>query len=218
MSTVKCGEWSNELAESARRGAGPSEGLSAHLSDCGRCGERWEAERTLSAELRRLRLAHAGERSQDVWRRRLMAEFAPLERSQSRSWFRWAWVPASVALLVVASVQVWLGMPGRNVPAQLSVESEDFAGAGFLDIDEENGFIPVPYALPLATGESVRIVRRELNGAELVRMGIDLPGGYAGGLADDFEADIVLGEDELPRAVQLVSYPELRFQTGEQLQ
>jgi hypothetical protein len=209
MSTVNCGEWSNELAECARRGAGPSERLSAHLSDCGRCGERWEAERTLSAELRRLRLAHAGERSEDVWRRRLMAEFAPLERSQSRPWFRWAWVPASVALLVVASVQVWLGMPGRNVPAQLSVESEDFAGAGFVDIDEENGFIPVPYALPLATGESVRIVRREMNGAELVRMGIDLPGGYADGLADDFEANVVLGEDELPRAVQLVSYPEL---------
>jgi hypothetical protein len=100
-------------------------------------------------------------------------------------------------------------MPGRNVPAQRSVQSEDLAGAGFLDIGEANGFIPVPYALPLATGESVRIVRRELNGAELVRMGIDLPGAYAGDLADDFEADIVLGEDELPRAVQLVSYPEL---------
>jgi hypothetical protein len=138
-----------------------------------------------------------------------MAEFARLERSQSRSWFRWAWVPASVALLVVASVQGWLGMPGRNVPAQPSVESEDFAGAGFVEIDEENGFIPVPYALPLATGESVRIVRRELNGAELVRMGIDLPGGFADDLTDDFEADVVLGEDELPRAVQLVSYPEL---------
>jgi hypothetical protein len=78
-----------------------------------------------------------------------------------------------------------------------------------VDTDEDNGFIPVPYALPLATGESVRIVRRELNGAELVRMGIDLPGAYAADLSDDFEADVVVGEDELPRAVQLVSYPDL---------
>jgi hypothetical protein len=209
MSTGNCGEWLNQLAECARRGAEPSGRLSAHLSECARCGERWEAEQALSAELRELRLACAGERSADVWRRRLMAEFARLEPSSSRSWFRWAWIPASAALLVVASVQVWLGMPGRNVPAQRSVQSEDLAGAGFLDIGEANGFIPVPYALPLATGESVRIVRRELNGAELVRMGIDLPGAYAGDLADDFEADIVLGEDELPRAVQLVSYPEL---------
>jgi hypothetical protein len=63
--------------------------------------------------------------------------------------------------------------------------------------------------LPLATGESVRVVRQQLNGAELVRMGIDLPGAYAADLADDFEADVMLGEDDLPRAVQLVSYPEL---------
>jgi len=138
-----------------------------------------------------------------------MAEFARLEHSSSRSWFRWAWIPASAALLAAALVQVWLVMPGRNVPAQLSVQTEDLASAGFADIEEENGFIPVPYALPLASGESVRVVRRELNGADLVRMGIDLPGAYAGDLADDFEADIVLGEDELPRAVQLVSYPEL---------
>jgi hypothetical protein len=40
-------------------------------------------------------------------------------------------------------------------------------------------------------------------------MGIDLPGAYAADLADDFEADVVVGEDELPRAVQLVSYPDL---------
>ena len=149
------------------------------------------------------------QRSRDVWRRRLMAEFAGLERSSSRSRFRWAWIPASAALLAAASVQVWLGMPGRSVPARISVQSEDIASAGLVDTDEDNGFIPVPYALPLATGESVRIVRRELNGAELVRMGIDLPGAYAADLSDDFEADVVVGEDELPRAVQLVSYPDL---------
>src|ERR1035441_2763191 len=95
MNTVNCGEWSNELDECARRGARPSKRLSAHLSDCGRCGERWEAARTLNAELRKLRLARSGERSQDVWRRRLMAEFARLERSQSRSWFRWAWASST---------------------------------------------------------------------------------------------------------------------------
>jgi hypothetical protein len=138
-----------------------------------------------------------------------MAEFAGLEHSSSRSRLRWAWIPASAALLAAASVQVWLGMPGRSVPARISVQSEDIASAGLVDTDEDNGFIPVPYALPLATGESVRIVRRELNGAELVRMGIDLPGAYAADLADDFEADVVVGEDELPRAVQLVSYPDL---------
>jgi hypothetical protein len=156
-----------------------------------------------------LRLSLAGQRSPDVWRRRLMAEFGRLEHASSRSWFRWAWVPASAALLVAASLQIWLGMPGRDAPVRASVQSEDLAVVGSAETSEDNGFIPVPYALPLATGESVRIVRRQLNGAELVRMGIDLPGAYAADLADDFEADVVLGEDELPRAVQLVSSPEL---------
>ena len=209
MSTENCGEWLDELAECARRGGGPSGRLRAHLSNCARCGERWEAERALSAELRELRMSSAGQRSGDVWRRRLMAEFARLEISSSRSWLRWAWIPASAALLAAAFVQIWLGMPGRSIPAQASVQTEGVASAVSFDIAEDNGFIPVPYALPLAMGESVRIVRQELNGAELVRMGIDLPGAYSADLADDFEADVMLGEDDSPRAVQLVDYPGL---------
>jgi hypothetical protein len=209
MNTGNCGEWRNALAECARRSVEPSGRLRAHLADCAPCGERWEAERMLSAELREWRMAHAGERSGDLWRRRLMAEFALAPRSPARPWFRWAWVPAAAALLLAAAAQVWLGMPGRDAPARFSVVSEGVTSAGFAGIDEENGFIPVPYALPLATGESVRIVRRELNGAELVRMGIEPPDAYAGDLSDDFEANIVLGEDELPRAVQLVNYPDL---------
>jgi hypothetical protein len=154
-------------------------------------------------------MASVGQRSGDVWRRRLMAEFGSLELSSSRSWLRWAWIPASAALFVAASVQIWLGMPGRNVPAQIVAQNEDVTSVVSFGPGDDSGFIPVPYALPLATGESVRVVRQELNGAELVRMGIDLPGAYAADLADDFEADVLLGEDDLPRAVQLVSYPEL---------
>jgi len=154
-------------------------------------------------------MASEGQRSGDVWRRRLMAEFAGLELSSSRPLLRWAWIPASAALLVAASVQIWLGMPARDVPAKVAAQSEGVASAVSFGTGEDSGFIPVPYALPLATGESVRVVRRELNGAELVRMGIDLPGAFAADLADDFEADVMLGEDDLPRAVQLVSYPEL---------
>lgn len=209
MNGERCGKFRNELAECARRGVEPSGRLRAHLADCAPCDERLEAERALSAELGALRLSLDGQGSPDVWRRRLMAEFSRLEHSSTRSWLRWAWVPASAALLVAASLQIWLGMPARNAPVRASVQSEDLAGAASTETAEDNGFIPVPYALPLATGESVRIVRRQLNGAELVRMGIDLPGTYAADLADDFEADVVLGEDELPRAVQLVSSPGL---------
>ena len=75
MSTLSCRDLANELTERARRGAALSGRLSAHLSDCRQCRERWEAERALSAEMRNLRLAFAGERSPDSRRRQLMAEF-----------------------------------------------------------------------------------------------------------------------------------------------
>lgn len=209
MSEENCGEWRNELAECARRGVEPSGRLWAHLSNCAPCAAHWEAERALSAEFGSLRLSLAGLRSPDVWRRRLMAEFGRLQELSAPSRLRWAWIPASAALMVVASLQIWLGAPGRNAVPRVAVQSQDLAVAGPQETIDDNGFIPVPYALPLATGESVRVVRQELNGADLVRMGIDLPGAYAADLADDFEANVLLGEDELPRAVQLVSYPDL---------
>ncbi len=205
---MSCRELEKELAESARLGAALSGRLSAHLPDCRQCRERWEAERALSEEMGKLRLAVAGERSPDWRRRQLMAEFSSLERARLRSWFRWAWIPAAAALLVAVSVQTWRGGPSGNVAGQSAPAGEEFVEFGSGDISEENGFIPVPYAPPLATGESVRIVRRAVNRAELAGMGIDFPGGYADGPDADFEADVVLGEDELPRAVQLVGYAE----------
>ena len=155
MSREDCGEWREELSECARGGAGASPRLGAHLSECAACMGRWDAERRLSAELRELREARAGERSDDVWRRRLMAEFARFERIPARPWLRWAWAPASAALVLMASLQVWLGAPGPVV-RQAFVQYEEVAGSPSGDVDEDSGFIPVPYALPLATGESVR--------------------------------------------------------------
>lgn len=209
MSTVSCRELANELTDCARRGATLTARLSVHLPDCRQCRERWEAELALSAEMRKLRLALAGERSPDWRRRQLIAEFSSMERARPRSWFRWAWIPAAAALVVVASFQVWRGSsPSENAGGQFALPGGEIAESGSAEISEENGFIPVPYAPPLATGESVRIERRAVNRAELIRMGIDLPGGYADSVDDDFEADVVFGEDELPRAVQLVGYAE----------
>ncbi|HUP04942.1 MAG TPA: hypothetical protein VMU19_13190 [Bryobacteraceae bacterium] len=205
MKTEDCGKWRDALSESARSGEQPGGRLNAHLAVCPSCAERWNSERALSAELRELRAALAGERSADVWRLRLMAEFARMERPSARPWLRWAWVPACAALLMAAGAQLWLSMPGRGSAAKLEAKVQTAAAVSAPDADEDNGFIPVPYALPLAAGESVRVVRRELNGADLVRMGIDVPSAYAADLSNDFEANVVLGEDDLPRAVQLVT-------------
>jgi hypothetical protein len=152
--------------------------------------------------MRHLRLAFAQERSPRARRVRLLAEFDRLHRPAGRVWHRWAWGAAAAALLAVAFLQVRREAPGPvRVPEQ-QVRGDTVASA---ELDEDSGFIPVPYTPPLAAGESVRILRTELNGAELAGMGIDLPGGYS----DDFDADVVLGEDGLPRAVHLLGYEEL---------
>jgi hypothetical protein len=202
---VDCQQWTDELVECARRGAGPSPRLGAHLRDCPLCRERWNAEEGLQAPLRKLRVVLARERSPEIRRQQLLEEFARLERPQPLVWFGWAWGAAITALVAVALLQVGRVLPGRYaVLAPASIDAEDFVGAGFVEISEENGFVLVPYTRPLAAGESVRVVRQELNGAELVRMGIDFPGAYG----HSFDADVVLGEDGLPRAVHVVGYQE----------
>jgi hypothetical protein len=199
---LDCREWIDEAVECARRGAAPSEHLGAHLAQCPSCRERWEAEQSLGPAMRNLRLALAHERSPRARGRQLLAEFDRLRRPPRRFRYRWAWGAVAAALLIAAFLQVRQETPGPNpVPAQ-QLRGDAVASA---DIDDEGGFIPVPYTPPLAAGESVRIVRQELNGAELARMGIDVPGGYG----DDFDADVVLGGDGMPRAVHLVGYEEL---------
>jgi hypothetical protein len=196
MKESDCREWIDELVECARRGAVPSARLSAHLWDCRRCAEQWSAQRSLSGAMLDLRLALAAEQSPESRRRQLMAEFDRLHRLQSHAWLRWAWVAAAALLLAVGVVQLWRTLPGRTaVPPPPSI-----ASATLIEEDEESGFVPVPYTLPLAPGESVRIVRRDLNGAELARMGFELPGVYG----NDLEADVMLGEDGIPRAVHLI--------------
>ena len=194
---MECREWTEELVECARRGVGPSASLVAHLAVCPHCRERWNAERVLSLAVGRLRLALATERSPESRRGELMEAFSVAMRP--RRSLRWAWGAAAAAVLFAA---VWF--PAHNAAAPDRRANEEVVTAALVDTDEESGFIPVPYSPPPAVGESIAIVRRELDGAELARMGIDLP--FAD--PDGFDAEIVLGEDGVPRAVRLAGYEE----------
>ena len=74
----------------------------------------------------------------------------------------------------------------------------------FADVSGESELVPVAFSQPLEAGESVRVVREELDGVELAAMGIDPPAGFGNSIA----ADVVLGEDGLPRAVRFLDYDE----------
>jgi hypothetical protein len=142
--------------------------------------------------MRNLRLALEGERPLVFQQIRLLEEFDERRRRKRRTApLRWAW-SAAAALLLAAVIGVW--RPGPPLAA---------GGADSTEALED--FVPVPFSPPLATGESVQVVRLELTGAELARMGIELPGGYG----EEFDADVVLSEDGLPRAVRLLEFDEL---------
>jgi anti-sigma factor RsiW len=185
------------LTECARRGERLPEHLEAHLRQCPRCLDHWAAEESLGQPFRKLRQALAGEHSPASRRRQLMEEFDRMHRPSRAFRLRWAWAAAAAVLAAVLVMET-----GRIPVGPVAPDSGEFAIAGFPDVSEDNGFVPVAYSEPLAAGESVRVVHDELDGAELAAMGIDVPGAFG----NVIDADIVLGEDGLPRAVRLSDY------------
>ncbi len=76
-----------------------------------------------------------------------------------------------------------------------------------LDTDwSAEGFVPVPFVPPLASGEFVKVIHANLQPSDFARMGIDLDTASA----NLIPADVLLGEDDSPRAVR-VSGEELNF-------
>lgn len=109
---------------------------------------------------------------------------------------------AAVLLLAIALGRAW-----RN-DRVADANSIEISGNSHADSDavpdlsrgtEDDDFLPVPYAPPLATGEFIRVVRTELRPIALARMGIDVDS-----YLDEIAAEVVLGEDGFPRAVRLL--------------
>jgi hypothetical protein len=130
-----------------------------------------------------------------VRREQLMREFERAHAGGLHAFWRWALNAAAILLVVLALVHDWRNhghSPGKA--AQQQAESVgDFSS-------DESGFVSVPYALPLAMGEFVRVVRTQLDPAALADLGWDIEA------ADGAEipADVLLGEDGLPRGVRVL--------------
>jgi len=216
---MTCSEWTKELVEYARRHgihAQPDRALRSHLAVCTHCSERWEAELQLTAQFRSMRVQAAALRSLDSFgvekrRESLMRDFARLHRRPvvlSGSVQSWVWTLAAAAALLVA---VFVGheagkrtsrgttSPGtrtHEVRAEQTVIYEASSDASALSSDD---FIAVPYTPPLAPGEMVRVVHADFYPEALASMGVEVDPSWAGVLP----ADVVVGEDGLPRAVRI---------------
>ncbi len=161
-------------------------------------------EEMLREPIRGLRVVLAEKRSPEIRRQQLVAEFVRLHRRPS-GWLAWTTGAAAAVLLAIAVTLVWQGAPESSQRADIEAAQPGIWNEVLDGSTDENGFAPLPYAMPLATGECVRVVRTDVSGAALARMGLDLPWGYE----NDFDVDILLGDDGFPRAVRMVGNTEL---------
>ena len=194
---MDCREWISEVVNNARAGRAPGAALREHLDDCPRCAERWREERILTREMQILADRVAGRRSPARVRESVERAFERHCRIVRARRTALVFATAAAVVMVLAlSVVWWKGMsPAEPRTAAQTIGSEFGADAGF---------VPVPGALPLAEGEFVSVERTELDGAALARMGLPLRETDADGVV----ADVVSGEDGLPRAVRLEADPE----------
>ena len=70
------------------------------------------------------------------------------------------------------------------------------------DGNEAEPFTPIPYTVPLRSGENGTVVRTNVSAAELMADGFRLP---AGDGAQESPADVLLGEDGRQIAIRLVT-------------
>jgi hypothetical protein len=192
---MDCSSATENLVECARRRGTPGSELAAHLRGCGNCRERWEAEWSLTGELKALRQETASARMPAAARADLMSRFeaqgkvTPIRRASGMD-RRWLW-PAAAAAMLVVSVAVF--RPFVTPAIQPPAASEEQT------IFEADGYMPVPYAPPLAPGELLQQVHADLEPAELVSLGVDVDPT----LNAELPADLLLGQDGLPRAIRL---------------
>lgn len=200
---MNCADRQVELVECARRGVDPGRELGWHITSCQKCAERWDSERQLTEQFRSMRLRAAALMAHDTQRDVLMHDFAEMHRPAPIR--RWVFaVGMAAALLAAVLVGHIAGTHSRPAPAARGHAAPD-GQTVFYDASTDasslsnDDFIAVPFMPPLAQGELIRVVHADLHPEALARMGIDVDPEWA----SEIPADIVVGEDGIPRAVRI---------------
>jgi hypothetical protein len=203
---LTCKQWTAELVDCARRAGRerqPGRELRAHLAACERCSERWDAEILLTSHLSAIRNRTAAFCSHEGQGAALMRDFVRMHKVRvirSRGM-----ALGAAAALVLAVVLGHMAGQAHRKPVHQARQQPSFyeSGGDVLSTDasalSSDDFVAVPYTPPLAQGEMVRVVHAELYPDALASMGVQVDPAYA----DRLPADVVVGEDGLPRAVRI---------------
>jgi len=210
---MNCTAWTEQLVEGARRRQAPDTALRSHLAICLGCRDRWAAERALTTHLRSLQAETAElPRSADDRRAALMREFARTHATPRKQQTRvraWNWGLTAAAAVVLAAfagheIGVRTRHPSVTSPATRTHgvrRSDSILYEASIDASalSNEDFVAIPYTPPLAVGEMIRVIRAELYPDALANMGIDMDPASTASVA----AEVVLGEDGIPRAVRI---------------
>ena len=207
---MECRAWIAEIVETARAGVEPAPPLQSHLHACDACATRWALECNLNVYVDTAReaalLARRTRRDPAaLWQKAQAAGPTPMS-----TWSRFALAAAAMLLLTLA-----VGVsrhPGTAPAATATQPTPEFAAALYASGDtagdpaadgaeEEAGFVEIPYAPPLAPGESLNVEVTELSQAELAGMGVDW---NPADVREALLAEVVTGEDGGPRAVRVL--------------
>ena len=199
---VICKEIRREIGERSHAGK-PDAKLADHLHTCADCRAAWDTREDLARHLAALRRTAFAPRSEPGRRSELIRQMALRQqrrKTSTQAWTRAFAMAAALLLMVGIGPRVWDMWASRGaVPAEIAENT--------FDGDGEEGFIAVPYAPALASGESLRVVRTELFPAALVSLGVDMDPTWTGKMP----ADLLVGEDGYPRAVRVSTEPDGSF-------
>jgi hypothetical protein len=197
---MTCNERIEELVECARHQAEPDGDLRAHLRICVDCSERWDREQQLTSQFQAMRM-RAALRAPSTGRESLMREFARMHRRPALQSWVWGLSAAAALLLALLFGHEAGKRSGDAVSADVRIHQEPVLYEASPDASalSSDDFIAVPYTPPLAPGEMVRVVHADLYPEALASMGVEVDPAWSG----DLPADIVVGEDGLPRAVRI---------------
>ncbi len=131
-----------------------------------------------------------------------MRDFARIHnRPAVQRWVGTLAAAAALLLAVFAGHEAGKQSIRKVSPAAVRIHDESVLYEASLDASalSSDDFIAVPYTPPLAPGEMVRVVHADLYPEALASMGVEVDPSWTGNLP----ADVVVGEDGLPRAVRI---------------
>ncbi|HKF53769.1 MAG TPA: hypothetical protein VKB26_15740 [Candidatus Acidoferrales bacterium] len=184
-----------------------------HAETCEACGACLAEARALALALKHFAEESAQMEAPMQMEERLAGAFREhhrsLERAQRVRW-RWAEWMALAAAAVVLVVAGWWNFSRGHAGVKPSVVSTvspatngTAAAVGTVETaaDFDGDFVPVPYGESMSPDDSGLVVRISMTRGALGSLGYPVDEGQA---AEVVQADVLVGEDGLPRAVRLV--------------